>query len=192
MAKTASSTTMMDSGSFQRAALGLSQVINIDTNNPFYTDEVNGLSIQSIVLSGDDYALVYFDAGDDLSKVMKFSKATAINATPDATNAKTNIFTNAEIVDVSNAGKWIKIRRTSDLIAQGSAAGVVNVTPLLGLYYFVSKEDSTAFTSLVEHTEYVSGDFDMLEGLTYDKGEYEFGYFTEVVLSAGKLRGYII
>lgn len=178
-----SSNTMTDAASFHRATTGLVLHLNLDSNNPFYTDEVSGLSIQTIAASGDDYAVVTFDSGDDLSKIMKFS--TLVLQNTDVVSGRTNDGSYT-IYDVNNTAKTVLIYHPN-VLAQADV-GVGNVIPHQGVWYFKVLEDSTTFTSLVENGDYVGGDEDMLEGLTFSKGDQEFGFFTEIVPSAGKVR----
>lgn len=178
-----SSNTMADAASFHRATTGLAVHLNLDSSNAFYTDEVSGLLVQTIAASGDDYAVVTFDVGDDLSKVMKFSQLVLQNT--DVVDGRNNdgFYT---IYAVDNTAKTILIYHPN-VIAQADV-GVGNVIPHQGAWYIKALEDSTTFTSLVENGDYVGGNETMLEGLTLSKGDQEFGFFTEVVPSAGKVR----
>ena len=175
---------LADSGTFHRSSLGLNIHLNLDTNNAFYTDEVEGLSVQSIQASGDGYFLATFATGDDLSKIIKFSTLVLVNTTV-ATNKSNDGSFMIEAVD--NTAKTIRYYNPLGF-AQAGVAGSGSVVPHQGAFYLKVLEDDTTFTSLVENSDYIGGDVDMLQGLTLAKGDQEFGYFTEIVPSAGKVR----
>lgn len=175
---------LADSGTFHRSSLGLSKHLNLDTNNAFYTDEVTGLSVQSIAASGDDYFIVTLASGDDLSKIVKFSTLVLVNTTVSSGKSNDGEF---EIESVNDTAKTIRYYNPNGF-AQAGVGGSASVVPHQGAYYMKVLEDSTTFTSLVENSDYIGGDEDMLEGLTLDKGDQEFGFFTEIVPSAGKVR----
>jgi len=180
---TTGTNNLADNASFHQNTAGYCRHLNLDSNNPFYTDAVDGLSIESIADSGNGVMAVEFDSGDDLSKVMKFSQLVLRNTTDNANNGT------FEVISVNNATKIISVKNDrASITAQAAAGGVGNVIPLQGVNYIKALEDSTAFSSLVEHTDYIGGDEDALEGLTLDKNDFEFGYFTEIVLSGGTLR----
>ena len=176
--------TMTDAPSFHRNTTGLVQHLILDTNNAFYTDAVTGLSVESISASGDDNAVVTFASGDDLSKVMKFSQLQLINTTASSNRSNDGLY---DIISVDNTSKTILIY-APQIQAQAAAGGVANVNPLYGANFIECLEDDTTFSSLVEHEDFIGGDVDKLQGLTWAKNDQKFGVFTEIVVTAGSVR----
>lgn len=174
---------LADQASFHQNTTGYVRHMNLDSSNAFYTDPVNGLSVQSIAESGDDIS-VTFDAGDDLSKVMKFSKMILVNTTNGVNNGT------FEVISANNTTKVVLLKKPVgySFTAQAGAGGDGDVVPLQGANYMKATSGGTTFTSLVEHTDFISGDEDFFQGATWDKGDFEFGYFTEIVPSAGSVR----
>jgi hypothetical protein len=180
---TTGTNNLADNASFHQNTAGYTRHLNLDTNNSLFTNPVNGLSIESIADSGDGVMAVEFDSGDDLSEVMKFSHLVLRNTTDNANNGT------FEVISVDNDTKIISVKNDrASITAQAEVGGVGDVIPLQGANYIKVLENDTTFSSLVEHTDFIGGDEDALEGLTLSKNDFEFGFFTEIVLSAGKLR----
>lgn len=173
---------LADSPTFHQNTTGFVQHINVDSSNPFYTTALSGLSVQSIAVSGDN-ATITFDAGDDISTVMKFSQLELINTTVVNNRSNDGKF---EIISADNTSKEIVVY-APQAFAQAAAGGTANVNPLRGANYVKCYANAT-FTSFVEDTDFVSGDADMIETVGMTKGDEEFGVFTEIVVSAGSLR----
>ena len=95
---------LADQASFHQNTAGYVRHMNLDSSNAFYTDPVNGLSVQSIAESGDDIS-VTFDSGDDLSKVMKFSKMILVNTTNGVNDGT------FEVISANNTTKVVLLKK---------------------------------------------------------------------------------
>ena len=178
--KNQNSANMSAPDQFYKAAMGNSGVFMADSSNPFYTTQVNGLVIASIAFSAG-VSTYTFSGTPDLSEVMVGNALEVYGCTDNRNNGKftiTAVNDGADTISVSNVIG----------VAQASAGGADTI-PFDGARIAQAMEDAE-FTSFVEDS---FGDDSYIEdnGLLASQGAI-FGIITEVVVSSGVVRLYLI
>jgi hypothetical protein len=179
--KNQNSANMSAPDQFYKAAMGNSGVFMADSSNPFYTTQVNGLVIASIAFSAG-VSTYTFSGTPDLSEVMVGNALEVYGCTDNRNNGK---FT---ITAVNNGANTISVSNVIG-VAQASAGGGADTIPFDGARIAQAMEDAE-FTSFVEDS---FGDDSYIEdnGLLASQGAV-FGIITEVVVSSGVVRLYLI
>lgn len=175
---------LVDPSNYNLATTGTSGTFDITTSQDFYTTVVTGLTPLSATLDVTAVEVtVVFATGDDLSEVMVGSSLTFTGTS----NFDTQLKVGYEIKSVDDTTKEIVIE--ADRLPVFTASSKCGVTPLLGAYAIQAIEDF----EISSYTEVGSlGAANMLASKTITAGTVIFGNFTEVVLTSGSARLYLL